>query len=267
MHAINGMSGNYGMHSAEGTPLCDTGLFGTPPHRNTSPNVVQMESNSMVMRPDFFLTETKHRKPVVAVSACLLGQRVRYDGQDKRHAQLARWLADECTLKPLCPEVEAGLAVPRPPVQLQRRGDTLHAIGRDAPHLDVTDALNAFAAQHLAEGAHSCGYVLKSKSPSCGFGSTPLHDEHGTATGLGDGLFVAALRAHTPWLPITDEVTLSRQDAVQAFADACRLVWELRYCEEKLLAQLQDHYGVHCGPNRSAICAAILSHWQGNRGS
>lgn len=59
-------------------------------------------------------------KPRVGVSACLLGQPVRYDGQAKPHAWVRDVLARKAELVPLCPETGAGLPVPRPPVRLVR---------------------------------------------------------------------------------------------------------------------------------------------------
>lgn len=56
----------------------------------------------------------------VLVSACLLGERVRYDGRDARASSpiLTRWLA-EGRVVPFCPEVAAGLGVPRPAAEIQ----------------------------------------------------------------------------------------------------------------------------------------------------
>jgi len=59
-----------------------------------------------------------YKKPVVAVSACLLGQAVRYDGQDKYTSLIAEELKKYCRLIAVCPEVEIGLGVPRVKIQL-----------------------------------------------------------------------------------------------------------------------------------------------------
>jgi len=53
----------------------------------------------------------------IAVSACLLGENVRYDGGHKYDPYVAEELAAHCELVPLCPEMEAGMGVPREPVQ------------------------------------------------------------------------------------------------------------------------------------------------------
>lgn len=111
----------------------------------------------------------------VLVSACLLGQPVRYDGKDKRvdSGVLARWVA-EGRVVPVCPEVAGGLPVPRPPAELQPDGRILDVNGRD-----VTAEFDAGAA-HAVALAREHGItvaVLKEGSPSCG------------ASLVGDGTF------------------------------------------------------------------------------
>jgi uncharacterized protein YbbK (DUF523 family) len=128
----------------------------------------------------------------VLVSACLLGEKVRYDAGDKRstHPVLARWLAEGRVVS-VCPEVSGGLGVPRPPAQ------------RSGP-LVVTEAGVDVTAQFLRgaqvalELAQRLGLevaVLKEGSPSCG--SAEVHD--GTFSGRrvpGQGLTTELLRRH-----------------------------------------------------------------------
>ncbi|MDA3870317.1 MAG: DUF523 domain-containing protein, partial [Gammaproteobacteria bacterium] len=56
--------------------------------------------------------------PKIGISRCLLGDPVRYDGQSKPRTTAIDQLADHFQLIAICPEVEAGLPIPRPPVQL-----------------------------------------------------------------------------------------------------------------------------------------------------
>lgn len=128
----------------------------------------------------------------ILVSACLLGQPVRYDGKDKRvdSGVLARWVA-EGRVVPVCPEVAGGLPVPRPPAELQGDGRVVDVHGRD-----VTAEFDAGAA-HAVALARQHGVtvaVLKEGSPSCG--AALVGD--GTHTGAkvpGQGVTAAALRA------------------------------------------------------------------------
>ncbi|MDP1823087.1 MAG: DUF523 domain-containing protein [Archangium sp.] len=104
----------------------------------------------------------------VLVSACLLGERVRFDGREKgsHHPVLTRWLAEGRVVK-VCPEVEGGLAVPRPPAELQPDGRVLTDTGVDVSEAFTRGAAEALrlVREHQLEVA-----VLKEGSPSCGSG-------------------------------------------------------------------------------------------------
>ena len=58
------------------------------------------------------------QKPVIGISSCLLGHRVRYDGGNKLQSSLVDWLGDEVEFVAICPEVAIGMGTPRPPIQL-----------------------------------------------------------------------------------------------------------------------------------------------------
>lgn len=128
----------------------------------------------------------------VLVSACLLGQPVRYDAKDKRsaHPILTRWVS-EGRVVAVCPEVAGGLPVPRPPAEQQPDGRVVDIDGRD-----VTAQFDAGAA-HAVALARQHGItiaVLKEGSPSCG--SSVVGDGTHTKTKVpGQGVAAAALRA------------------------------------------------------------------------
>jgi uncharacterized protein YbbK (DUF523 family) len=141
------------------------------------------------------------------VSACLAGQRVRYDGGHKREAFVVGTLARLVELVPVCPEVEVGMGTPRPPVHLIRIGSGVRMID-PASGADHTRAMTRFAARRLAALARERldGYVLKADSPSCGPEDVPIHSAgSGPPRRDGRGLFAAALLARWPGLPVEDE--------------------------------------------------------------
>jgi len=156
------------------------------------------------------------------VSSCLLGERVRYDGAHKRAAALLACMAGRVRWLPFCPEVLAGMSVPRPALGLVEVAGDVRARAIEGG-LDTTDALRSAAARivgHLqAEG--TCGFVFKSRSPSCGVADAPLQREGegvvGRATGLADGLVVACVRAALPDLPIASDEALGDEAACTAF--------------------------------------------------
>ncbi|HEY1086488.1 MAG TPA: DUF523 domain-containing protein [Archangium sp.] len=129
----------------------------------------------------------------VLVSACLLGDRVRFDGKDKGtpNPVLARWLAEGRVVK-VCPEVSGGLAVPRPPAE-QRDGGVFTKEGRDVSSEFERGAAEALrlVREHGIKVA-----VMKEGSPSCGSGF--VYDGTFTKTRIegGEGVTVALLRAN-----------------------------------------------------------------------
>ncbi|MEZ5291138.1 MAG: DUF523 domain-containing protein [Vicinamibacterales bacterium] len=112
----------------------------------------------------------------VLVSACLLGHAVRYDGRDKKadDGTLARWVA-EGRVVAVCPEVAGGLAVPRPPAEVEAGagGDAVLAASARVIAVNGDDVTTAFVhgATHALQRArdeHIRVAVLKEGSPSCG---------------------------------------------------------------------------------------------------
>ena len=142
----------------------------------------------------------------VGVSACLLGQRVRYDGGHKADPFIIDTLGRYFTWVPVCPEVEIGLGTPR---------ETLRLVGDvAAPSLvatvsgrDLTGPMQDFAAQRLPQLAELglYGYVLKKNSPSCGMQGVRVYGPSGRPRRSGRGLFAQALMARWPLLPVAEE--------------------------------------------------------------
>ncbi|HXH82619.1 MAG TPA: DUF523 domain-containing protein [Candidatus Tectomicrobia bacterium] len=151
----------------------------------------------------------------LGVSACLLGERVRYDGGHKRDAFLVDVLGPHVEWVPVCPEVELGLGVPRPTLRLEGR-PTAPRLVREATGEDLTVAMRRYAAARVRELARLGldGYVFKRGSPSCGLFDVPVHgtDADSTAPAApahGRGLFAAALTAALPLLPVEEEGRLA----------------------------------------------------------
>ncbi len=158
-------------------------------------------------------------KPRVGVSACLLGQPVRYDGASRPHAWIREVLRRHAELLPICPETEAGLGVPRPPVQLVRQGrDRVVMRGVRDHRLDVTAQLGRWIEQQKDRLAGLDAMVFKSRSPSCGLGSTPLHGPEGEELREDyDGIFAGWVRSRFPGLLLYDDVMLEDVHQQEAF--------------------------------------------------
>lgn len=141
-------------------------------------------------------------KPVVLVSACLVGVRCRYDGRDKRDDAAVARAAAGAEILPICPEVLARLGVPRPAITLSPDGK----LATDARGRDVSAQLEAGVrlADVIAREAGATRALLKERSPSCG-----VHEVHG-AGGLmpGQGRFAARLQKRgLPIVSETDDAT------------------------------------------------------------
>ncbi len=165
-------------------------------------------------------------RPVVAISSCLLGENVRYDGKHKRDSCIAQYFSARVDWKPVCPEVGAGLGVPRPPVQLVGDKDRPSALGVENTNLDVTDALLDYAGEMLQELHGVSGYIFKSRSPSCGLTDTPLFDADGHDNGFTSGIYARVITTALPDLPVIDERRLLDAQSRDLFMQQVMSCWQ-----------------------------------------
>jgi len=160
----------------------------------------------------------------IGVSACLLGAKVRFDGRDKRDAFLVDELGPLCEWVSVCPEVEVGMGVPREAVRLvadRDRGAGPRMLGVETG-ADWTARMNRFAASRVRALAREqlSGFVLKSKSPSCGMERVKLFadvDARNPLRARSAGLFAATLARAFPNLPIEDEERLQDRPLRESF--------------------------------------------------
>lgn len=152
-------------------------------------------------------------RPRIGISACLLGDRVRYDGGDKRNAWLVDELGPRVEWVPVCPEVEAGFGTPRAPMTLVRGTGGIATIVTARPRPDLTATLRAFSEHRVDElaDARLDGYVLKAGSPSCAIETT--------ADVAAPGLFTEALMQRLPDLPVVDEQQLADANVRRRFVE------------------------------------------------
>ncbi len=146
----------------------------------------------------------------IGISACLLGEQVRYDGGHKQDSYLVETFGRYVEWVPVCPEVEMGLGTPRETLRLVRIGNDLRMVMPKTGQ-DHTDAMHAFAARRVRELAKENlrGYVLKRSSPSCGMERVRIFDAQGVPSKSGRGLFAETLIQHFPNLPVEEEGRLS----------------------------------------------------------
>lgn len=145
----------------------------------------------------------------IGVSSCLCGMKVRHDGAAKKNAYLLQTLSQYFDFEPHCPEMGAGLGVPRPAMRLQRVGDEIRVIESRNPEADHTDALNDWADKKLPDMKHLDGYVLKNASPSCGMERVKIYDHNNVPTKTATGVFAERLQKMYPNMPVEEEGRLN----------------------------------------------------------
>jgi len=151
------------------------------------------------------------RRPIrVGISACLLGQKVRFDGGHKHNAFLTETFGRFVEWVPVCPEVECGLGTPRESMRLVRVEGGVRLLSVKSG-VDLTVQVERFSRSRVSTLAREdlSGYVLKKDSPSCGFERVKVYDRHGTPVRGGRGLFAAALVDAFPHLPVEEEGRLA----------------------------------------------------------
>ena len=163
------------------------------------------------------MSRDDHSKPRVAISSCIAGYLVRYDGEPKHFPELCHQLEQYVVLIPVCPEVEIGLSVPRPPVQLTGDPEQPRMTGRDDPAIDITDKMRRYCqdkSQHLDDIS---GYIFKSKSPSCGLRNIPVLNNHTIIDDNRRGLFAQTMVNTYPDLPVAEETDLVTEQQCSDF--------------------------------------------------
>jgi uncharacterized protein YbgA (DUF1722 family)/uncharacterized protein YbbK (DUF523 family) len=156
----------------------------------------------------------------VGISACLLGQPVRYDGGHKLDRYLAETLGRYFTYVPVCPEVECGLSIPRESMHLVGASESPRLVTRET-RIDHTDRMKAWAAKRVAElrAENLCAYIFKSDSPSSGLFRVKLYSEKGMPSGLTVGLWARAFTEAFPGLPAEEEGRLHDPDIRENFIE------------------------------------------------
>ncbi|MFW5824376.1 MAG: YbgA family protein [Marinobacter sp.] len=148
-------------------------------------------------------------KVPVGISTCLLGREVRHDGGHKHSRYCTEVLSRHFDFQPLCPEMEAGLGVPRPAIHLREQGDELRLVEVKAG-ADHTDAMQRVIDQVMPSLGHLRGYILMARSPSCGMERIKVHNSEGRVIRRdGRGMFAEALMRTWPLMPVEEEGRLN----------------------------------------------------------
>ena len=141
------------------------------------------------------------KKQKALVSACLLGERVRYDGAIKENVDVIEALR-EYDIIAFCPEAPL-FGTPRQRISLHVKDDSLHVI-TDESNEDVTQALQTETKKYIEMYPELALIVLKSKSPSCGIKTTVIKN----SSILGSGISALLFKEAYPNIKIIDETEI-----------------------------------------------------------
>lgn len=150
------------------------------------------------------MTDTTHAIKL-GISACLLGEQVRFDGGHKHHDFINASLSRYFSFVPFCPEVAIGLGIPRQPIRLIATGTEVRAVGTRQATLDVTAPLRDYASQTAAQLEDISGYIFKKGSPSCGMERVKVYHGNGMPQAQGRGIYADELMRRLPLLPVEEE--------------------------------------------------------------
>ena len=160
-------------------------------------------------------------KPRIGISSCLLGRRVRHDGQHKRDAFLVEVLGPFVEWVPVCPELEVGMGVPREPVRLVGPAGAPR-MRAERSGRDWTEAMAGWSDRRVEDlaGLDPSGYVTKKDSPSCGMERVRRWPERGGPPRRdGVGAFARVLMARLPLLPVEEEGRLGDPHLRESFVE------------------------------------------------
>lgn len=184
----------------------------------------------------------------LGISACLVGQRVRYDGGHAHDSYLTDTIGKFVEFLPVCPEMECGLGTPR---------DPMHLVGDPAsPRLvtirtgeDLTERMVRYARRRVAdlEKEDLAGFIFKARSPSSGMERVKVYHEKGTPVKRGVGIFARVFMEHFPLIPIEDDERLHdpglRENLIERIFILKR--WRALVAEGPDLGRLDDFHTRH----------------------
>lgn len=168
-------------------------------------------------------------KPKLFISKCLLNVPCRYDGKgapDKIMDELSPYIE----IVSVCPEQAIGLPTPRDAIRLVKLEDNIRLL-KSTNNEDLTDAMNDFSKEYLCVLGEIDGFLLKSKSPSCGLKEVKVYTS--TAKGAmsikGNGLFASEVINLYRGIPIEDDGRLKNFSIREHFFNRIFTLAHFRY--------------------------------------
>lgn len=207
------------------------------------------------------------KKPLVAISGCLIGEEIRYDGQHKRSPHTNHEFRKIFDYHSFCPEVAMGLGIPRATIKLMDKKGKVHIVDSKDPTIDHTKlALKTFKT-HDKGIEEASGIILTKGSPSCGYDPIRVYNEKtGIPTTKSMGLWAIHLEEKFPLIPKIDSGRLYDDHLRDTFRTQVIVFDEYKYLKKEPRHLVKFHetykyyifqYGAVHLKKLGSICAGV----------
>ena len=204
----------------------------------------------------------------IGISACLLGENVRWNGGHSRDRYLTDTLGLYVEYVPVCPEVECGMGVPRETLRLAGDPDNPSLV-TSKTNIDHTDRMNRWARKRLKdlEKEDLCGFIFKKKSPSSGLFNVPVRTSKGMPQKKGQGIFARIFTEHFPLIPVEEEGRLHDPKLRETFIEQIFTLkrWRETLAKRKSMGTLVEFHTRHKllmmshSPNHSRLMGKLVA--------
>lgn len=170
-------------------------------------------------------------RPKLAVSSCLLGEKVRHNGESSEFRILNRVWSEHLELIGVCPEVGVGMGVPRPSIRLVKGEERISLVNPETGD-DYTKKMLEYAEvqSDFLVGSGISGFVFKSDSASCGLERVKVYrGDSPQAIRDGIGLFSKVFTTLYPHIPAAEESQLRDKSQADHFLARVNLlhIWQM----------------------------------------
>ena len=176
-----------------------------------------------------------------------MGKEVRFNGGHKLSRYCTQVLSQYFDFRPICPEVEIGLSVPRPTIRLAEKNGAVRVIATDNPELDYSKDLIELAQSVAPSMQGLSGFIFMQKSPSCGINSTKVYGEKGQPIYMSDGAFSGELKKLLPLMPVTESGRLNDNPIKENFIASVYAYhdWQKNVMSQLTIKTLTDFHRRH----------------------
>ncbi len=184
----------------------------------------------------------EYQKPNIVVSKCIEFESCRYNGLIIA-SPLVKTLKEYVNFKPVCPEVEIGLGIPRDPIRLVNMENKINLL-QPSTDRNLTSEMNNFSEKFLSSLENIDGFILKNKSPSCGVKAVRVYPPGNSRPRTdGIGLFAESVFNKFPYTPVEDEGRLRNLQIREDFLTAIYTLSDFRNVQksQKLSELIEFH--------------------------